>query len=582
MFNRNADTLRDVFLCGLCLWGFSQTQPLISYGEIQWIPALCGAIGFVLGMRVLSAALIQFARFLDWLSSHTPNGKSGSARWGKYKDLKPELERSNQGPFWGVAVDKPRKGLFIDYASNAYTVAPSGSGKGISTVIPTALANPNSKVMPDFKGGELACILKPPLKKRGEIVRVINPYEQFTDQVGDTDRFNPLDMIVECFIMPGMLRDLPGEVRGLVLQLHPEPDSGESDDTYWRDGGRDLIGMSMVIEVLVDGYNADLRAVALKLKDRQVFGRDLRWILGIDANGQKLPGGRLSFEDMEWADNHSGEDLTEFAEYIRAEAIAILTLMTAKDSEKFDSFASGAGQKLAKFAFGRLSPVLRNSTFRLSELKETKVTYFPMGDPARPEETGEFLGLFQYCCITAMKRHKAKHVPVYFIFDEATNYKIQDVVNLMTYGRGFGVRCHFIFQAFKAFKKRYGEEAVDVLQSECEIKQFLSGQREPDTLKMISAMLGEQSVMSAGLSVKDKEQGLHENMSESARPLYTPDEVRRTPHGILIVRQSLPLLTDMVSYAEIAPWRKQVGINPFYGKPFLKKIKLRLKRWWSQ
>jgi type IV secretion system protein VirD4 len=46
--------------------------------------------------------------------------------------------------------------------------------------------------------------------------------------------------------------------------------------------------------------------------------------------------------------------------------------------------------------------------------------------------------------------------------------------------------------------------------------------------------------------------------------------------GILFVRQHRPILFEPVSYAEIEPWRSQVGINPFHGKPFRKKIKLRL------
>jgi len=577
-FCRKPDTLRDAILAGLCGWGYTQTQPLVAYGELQLLPALCGGIGFVLGMRVLPVGLVQCAAFLDWLSSHNPSGKEGTAEWGKFKDVKPELEKSQRGPFWGVLVDKPKAPLIIPFKSNAYTVAPSGEGKGRSTVVPTALANPNSKVMPDFKGGELACILNPALEQRGEIVRIIAPYGQFSDALGETDRFNPIDIIVDCFVLKGKLRDIPETTRGLVLQLYPEPATGDSDDTHWRDGGRDLIVLIIIIEVLLDGYDAELSAVALKLKDSVAFERDLRWILGIDLEGQPLAEGPLSFEAMEWASNHSAKDVADFTAYLRSEATATLELMSSAERKTFDSFASGARQKLARFTSGRLSPVLRNSTFRLSELKETKATYFPMGNPAHPEETGIFLGLFQYCCITAMKQHPNTHVPVYFIFDEATNYTIQDIVNLMTYGRGFGIICHFIFQAFDAFRKRYGDEAVK-LQSECEIKQFLSGQREPDTLKMISEMLGQQSVMNAALSVKDKGKGLSENMSESSRPLYTPDEVRRTPYTILFVRKCKPFLTSAVSYSSITPWRKLVGINPFYGKPYLQKIKLRIRGW---
>ena len=52
---------------------------------------------------------------------------------------------------------------------------------------------------------------------------------------------------------------------------------------------------------------------------------------------------------------------------------------------------------------------------------------------------------------------------------------------------------------------------------------------------------------------------------------------RESDLGLLFVRRKPPVQVDPVSYAEIDPWRKQVGINPFHGKPFLKKIKIRLR-----
>ena len=177
----------------------------------------------------------------------------------------------------------------------------------------------------------------------------------------------------------------------------------------------------------------------------------------------------------------------------------------------------------------------------------------------------------------AMKRHPAKDRPVYFILDEATNYKINGLESLLTWGRSYGIRLHLIFQDFAAFERTYGKTALDTLLSETEIKQFLPGQRSPKTLELISKqMLGEQSVIAMGANRSIEHLGLNETISEVGRPLATPDEIRRMKEGILFVRQYRPILFEPVSYAEIEPWRSQVGINPFHGKPFLKKVKLRL------
>ena len=135
-------------------------------------------------------------------------------------------------------------------------------------------------------------------------------------------------------------------------------------------------------------------------------------------------------------------------------------------------------------------------------------------------------------------------------------------------------RLHLIFQDLSAFERTYGQAALETLLSETEVKQFLPGQRSPKTLEMISKALGNRSVMAASLS-RDQT-GLHENMSESARPLMTPDEIRRSKHGLLLVRRAPPALIEPISYAEVHPWRRQAGINPFHGKPFLKKVRLKL------
>ncbi len=182
--------------------------------------------------------------------------------------------------------------------------------------------------------------------------------------------------------------------------------------------------------------------------------------------------------------------------------------------------------------------------------------------------------MIQWALITTIKRHPNKHVPVYGVYDEATNYRIPDLQNTLTFGRGYGYRLLLVFQDISAFEQVYGKTTLETLLSETEIKQFLPGQRSPKTLEIMSKMLGDQSVMAASLT--RQQASLHENMSEAGRPLMTPDEIRRCPYGLLFVRQAPPALIEPVSYAEVHPWRKQAGINPFHGKPFLKKVRIKL------
>lgn len=576
-YSTRRNPFERIIITGLLYWTAYMSSPLMADGEVAPIAAVFYALAALGCLGLLQSFLMMLARFLEWLSSHQSSGKEGTSKWAKPKDLKSELVRSQKAPFWGLLAGSRNKPLLIDFASNSLCIAPAGSGKGISTVIPNALFIRESKVYGDFKG-ELICVLKKPLEARGEKVLSLNPGGLWKEIIGEGDSYNPLDIIVDDLHRPGGLRDVPDDLRELTAQILPEPAQTESDNSYWREGSRRAIADAILLEAMIEAYDANLSSVALLIEDRASFEYNLRWIIGVDLENKPLPAGAMPIEQTTWAQNHVPEDVAAFAKLIRSRASNLLALMCSIDSKTFDSFISGAQQALAPFAFGRLAPTMQRSTFRMEDLKdgEMPVNLFIVADASRMEAYKAYIGLIQWCAMTAIKRHPNKSRPVYFIMDEATNYKIHGLENLLTWGRSYGLRLLLIFQDLSAFERTYGKTALETLLSETEIKQFLPGQRSPKTLDMITKMLGNQSVMAANLSGQEK--GLRENMSESARPLMTADEIRRSPYGLLLVRRKPPTLIEPISYAEIHPFRTQVAINPFHGKPFLKKVRLKLRK----
>ncbi len=562
---------------GLVWWALNLDSPMVN-GQIDWVIAL---IYFMAGLFTLHAVirlLENISHFIDFLGSRRPSGQHGSAAWGKTKEFKNDLTKNKTGPFWGRAIDGSRPPLFFDYASNAMTVAPAGSGKGIATVVTNIMSIKHSKVVADFKG-ELVCMCKAALEARGEIVHVLNPGNLWSDLIGQGDAYNPLDIIADDLTRLGGLRDVMDDLREMCSQILPEPEGKESDNSYFREGSRRLISDGTLFEAMVDLFDTTLSSVALLKENRTRLEDMARWVAGIDIEGNPHPDGPFPIEHTEWAQGHDPQDVAEFAGLVRARARNLIALMSGGDSRTFDSFITGSQIALAPYAFGRLAPAMGRSTFRMSDLKEGKkpTTLFIVADASRMEAYKAFVGLIQWCCMTAVKRHANKERPVYYILDEATNYKVNGLENLLTWGRSYGLRLHLIFQDLAAFERVYGKAALDTLLSETEIKQFLPGQRSPKTLELISKqMLGDQSMMSIGTSRSVEQQGLSENLSEAGRPLATPDEIRRLLAGILFVRQHRPILFMPTSYAAIEPWRSQVGINPFHGKPFKKKVKIRL------
>jgi len=561
---------------GLCTWAVIQVGPLFEFGEIQ--PLTLGVYAFtaICTLRFTGECFLALASGLEWFSARSGTGKSGTARWAKHKELKSEFCPKDAGPFWGMSAIA-RKKLFIDTASNAYVVGPSGSGKGHTAVVPMIFTISHSKVIMDFKP-ELLTICKRGLEQRGQRVIGLNPFGMYTDIVGPSDCLNVLDVITDSLNTPNGLRNVLGDARELTLQLYEDPQGGAGDDQFWRNGTRKIIALVCMIECMMQGYKAALSDVALLLDDRDALEIRLRSIAGVDFEDKPDPEGPHMFELSDWADHHEEAELEIFLKTVRARTRSLLKTMS-ESAKTFGSFLEGAHQALEPYGFGQLSSAMGRSSFNIDDLKcgDCALNIFIVGDASRSDATEKFFGLMQWYLQLKLKRHPNKDVPVYLINDEASNYSIFGLVSLMTWGRSFSIRTIQYFQNFTSYTEKHGSNAVEVLNSESEVKLFLPGQRSVPTIKKIVEILGEQSLMVAGLSPANSNEGIKENMSESGRPLMTEDEVRRTQHGILIVRQQRPILQTPVSYSEIVPLRTLADNNPHHGKAFLKPVKLKLK-----
>ncbi|MGH8547554.1 MAG: type IV secretory system conjugative DNA transfer family protein [Methylococcales bacterium] len=212
-----------------------------------------------------------------------------------------------------------------------------------------------------------------------------------------------------------------GRLREIIKLILPEPSDRESENTYIREGSRRLIADAMLVETMIEEYDATLSRVALLIEDRQRLENHARWLAGVDLEGKPHPDGPFPIEAAPWAKNHAPEEIQEFAKLVRAHARNLLSLMKGEDSRTFDSFIIGVQQALAPFAFERLARGMSRSSFRLDDIKEgkTPTTLFVVADASRMEAYKPFIGLIQWCCKTAIKRHRNKDRPVYFILDEA-------------------------------------------------------------------------------------------------------------------------------------------------------------------
>lgn len=568
-----------------CLYALGQLGP-VSYGGHINAPAALAALGAGLSaVALLSSGFKLLADVFVTIGARRPKGLKGTAGFVKsLRQIRRDLVKRGWGPYWGAFKGQE---VIADYASNALTLGPAGTGKGVGCIQPTILSIRASKLVIDFKG-ELACVLARRLRRRGEIVRIVNLGDLWPERLGQSDCYNPLHIIADCFWRSGGLSDVSDDLHELGLQLYPEPagDKSKDDNRYFRDGSRNLITFAILICLLVYGYEATLAHVAELLNDRESLLRHAQWAAGrleTSGDGDGEPGG-MPLHQSPWADRHDAPAIDVFAGYLRGVASGVADLLEANDSRTVDSFITGAQQALARFnVTTRAHKVTSSSTFRFADMKEGKrpVTVFLVADASRIEAQAAVLGLLQWCAFQELKRHENKHIPAFLIGDEATNFKIAGLDTLLTWGRGYGLRLHLVIQSFAAFERVYGKETLKTLLSETEIKQFLAGQREPETLKIIEAMLAEASHIVKGHR-GTREKGFFGvdgyDYREEGRSLMTADEIRRTDKTILFIRANKPMLVDLPPIAAIRPWRRQIGINPFHGKKFLRPVKLDVRR----
>ena len=400
-------------------------------------------------------------------------------------------------------------------------------------------------------------------------------------QLGEGDNYNPLAIILDDFITPGCLQDVTSDCYEIAEQLYPEPTQDSGDGAYWRGGSKDFISFGIQQCVLVLGPEASLGDVNLLVNDRERLLKEAQWAAGLlfDQDGNLIP--PMPIEQSNWVSCHEAEIVQNYIENYRvtAKSIADILDQDGNKSSEAGSFLRGARQALAPFNITtRAHKVLSKSSFRFKEMKESQepITATIIIDASRLTIQSKIASLLQWCALTELKRSQGERC-VYFICDETSNFKIDQLPSLLTYGREYKIKLHLFLQSISAFRTTYGAEALNTLLSETEIKQFLPGTREPETLALIEKLLGEESIVVENQNAQAQSLGIQGfNYHEDAKLLLRQDEIRRTDKAILFIRRNRPILTNLIPISAIFPWKHQLGINPYFGKPFIKPTKLRL------
>ena len=496
--------------------------------------------------------------------SHDPH-LHGSAHWADKAYLKKRHYGEDGKIFLGYGVPENTKARSFPITSNTQrhllTVAPTRSGKLLTTSMPRCIEHQGSLVAVDVKDGELALICA---RYRRDVlshkVVIVDPWDEACSHLGFTPaRFNVLD-----WLNP----DNDDFVEDALLIADSLITDQGVKEPFWNDEARSLI-MGLILYVA---------ATPLVLIPTQRKSRDLaqvRRLLNLSRSDFKaMVSGRFEKDED---DNvqliHPGMAQSR-NEYVRAAASRILN----KAEKELSGVISTAQQNTHFLESARIQRSVSDSDFSFNELENGKTDIFIVLPAGRLFTYNRYLRMLISIAITAVTRFKTKpNPPVYFLIEEAAALgrmaTIESAYGLMA---GYGMQLHMIVQDFNQLFDLYQQRWQTFIANSGVIQIF--GTNDLMTAEYTSRLCGVGTVESVSEASAERRAGLFADPNYLSRDdglisgsLITPDEVM-TMHPsaqILILSHSYPVACFKTAYFLDRRFRDKQGkpifdIHPHY------------------
>ena len=420
-------------------------------------------------------------------------------------------------------------------ATHMLVVAPSGAGKNRNIVFILLGLNDEPAVVTDVKGENYDVTASFRAQRfNHRIIRLA---------AGGAHSYNPLDILKDGMAAGG--QDVLTDARIIAQALIPEPK--DERNSYWRQGGRDLIILAMVGLIVKDPASANLGTV-------QSLVTDIYMMLAL-------------CEELAKETALSG-DLAIIARGVLG--------MAQKTEKGLQEYVNVAKQAMAPYArSGILHKLTERSTFRYRDLKYKdaqgrQLTIYNHFDSSRRLVFEPFGAMLNSCMLLELQRDPSPQRWL-FINDEAANFVVKDLPKQMTILRGDG-NGHVvnICQSRAQMQATWGNEGSQIILDNSDMKIFF-GLTTYEEARKVSDLVGQQNALSSSYAMgQGAQDGISESRSLAQRPVLTPDMVRREKRAIVIYKQERVMLTSLPGYERCEPMRSQFAINTRYGSKRLK------------
>jgi type IV secretion system protein VirD4 len=476
----------------------------------------------------------------------------GTARWGTERDLKKfgltEASGVILAQFQRAVLDftvnpknssvslklkKPSPLVCHQGGTNTLTIAPTRSGKGVGSIIPTCLSYPQSMIIFDPKGE----LFEATAGFRRQFSRIL----KFSPISKDTVRFNPLE---EVDLTEQAFADI-----GLILtNMFEQPKGGEQNSTssFFDNNAQDLL-TGLIFHVLSSrNYSKDqknLNGVLSILS--QAASQETQ-----NENGEQTGLGDELLHEMKESSHYDkyGRESPYIHKIVSNVASRILGMHFKVRSDVFSTVFS----RMRLFEDPYIAYVTGESDFRLQDFydSEEPITLYltvPFSDIKRIAPVFRLLVSFM---LNKFSRGEASYGSVslknriLFLLDEFKTLGafpfLSDTMGILA---GYGITFYIIVQALNQIVDLYGQQHTFL--DNCKTVMVYAPGKFEDA-KTFSDMIGKESVVNENLSVSGSRysvslNNLNASNQEVARELMNPDELMKLPPTeALILNQGMP------------------------------------------
>ena len=438
---------RWVFLMFLAIGAIVGTITSVFFGNVAFF-----FLGFIVAYILLKNAISARTR------KRTKPTTFGSAEWADFQHLQENNLIGKEGFTLGVfkegGVDHP---LHYKGDRHLLTVAPTRSGKGVSSIIPNLLNYQGSAIVIDPKG-ENAMITAARrgdgdkiqnIQGLGQTVHVIDPW-------GITglpsSRFNPLDWLDP--------EDVDINENAMILADSIITPQGGNRDQFWDEEAKALL-MGFLLWVALEESEKENRTLA-RVRDIISLGTmELNDVLG----------------EMSLSSNH---------------IVSSAGVRTLSKEEKLKSSVLASLQSHTHFLDSpRMRESLSVSDFNFEDLKTSRMTIYLVLPADRLETFGRWLRLLIQQALTVNARNikTIPERPVLFLLDEmAALGRLTMVEQAFSLMAGFGVQLWGIVQDLSQLERIY-EAGWQTFIGNSGVLQYF-GSRDLKTAEYFSKLCG--------------------------------------------------------------------------------------------